>query len=354
VNDATIDTTEHTWAEVLTALTRRVDLRADQAAWAMGTILAGNATDAQIAGFAVGLRTKGETDEELAAVVETMRRLGEHVPVPLNLEGRLIDTCGTGGDRSGTVNVSTMAAIVATAAGAKVAKHGNRALSSQSGSADVLEALGVVIDLGPEGVAHCLREVGIGFCFAPRFHPAMRFAGPVRKELGAPTTFNFLGPLTNPAGVRRQAIGVSDPQMAERMLRTLARLGTERALAFHGLDGLDELTITGPSRVYSLQDGEVNVTEITPEQFGFERADLSSLAGGDAAANAKVVRAILDGDRGPVRDVVLLNTAAALLVDGVDADFAAGITRAGEAIDSGAAAAVLEDWVTASRAASEG
>ena len=346
--------TSHTWADVLSTLIRRDDLSADQAAWAMGAILVGEATDAQIAGFAVGLRSKGETAEELAAIVGTMRSLGERVPVPAGLEGRLIDTCGTGGDRAGTVNVSTMAAIVACAAGAKVAKHGNRAQSSQSGSADVLEVLGVVIDLGPEGVAHCLDQVGIGFCFAPRFHPAMRFAGPVRRDLGAPTTFNFLGPLANPAGVRRQAIGVSDPAMAERMLRALHRLGTDRAVAFHGLDGLDELTITGPSRVYSLQDGDIVVSEVSPEDVGLSRAPLRALAGGDAATNAEVCRRVLAGETGAVREVVLLNAAAALLVDGIAADLTEGVALSARAIDRGAAAGVLDAWIECSRAAADG
>src|SRR6516165_5606836 len=228
------------WPDALGRLLRREDLPAEVAERALGAILSGDATDAQIAGFAVALRSKGETAAELAALVRTMLAFAERVDLA-DVDGPLIDTCGTGGDRSGTVNVSTMAALVAAAGGARVAKHGGRAASSACGSADVLEALGVVIDLGPDGVARSVREAGIGFCFAPRFHAAMRFAGPVRSQLGVPTTFNFLGPLANPAGATRRTIGVSDPTMAERMVATLADLGAEHAMVFYGHDGLDEL-----------------------------------------------------------------------------------------------------------------
>jgi len=227
------------WPEVIGRLLRREDLPDDLVEQAMSEILSGDATDAQIAAFGVALRAKGETAAELAALVRTMLDFAEHVDLT-DLGVPLVDTCGTGGDGAGTVNVSTMAAIVTAASGARVAKHGGRAASSKCGSVDVLESLGVVIDLGPEGVSRCVREVGIGFCFAQRFHPAMRFAAPVRRELGTPTTFNFLGPLANPAGASRRTVGVSDPVMAERVIRTLATLGVERALVFFGHDGLDE------------------------------------------------------------------------------------------------------------------
>jgi anthranilate phosphoribosyltransferase len=315
----------------------------------MTAILSGEATDAQIAAFAVGLRAKGETPTELATLVRTMLRFAE--PVEVDVEGPLTDTCGTGGDRAGTVNVSTMAALVAAAGGARVAKHGGRAASSQCGSADVLEALGVVIDLGPGGVARSLREVGIGFCFAPRFHSAMRFAGPVRSQLGVPTTFNFLGPLANPAGATRRTIGVSDPSMAERVASTLAELGVERALVFYGHDGLDELTVTTTSTVHELRDGELTVYDVDPADFGIDHADIGALAGGDAAGNAEAVHKTLAGAAGPIRDVVTLNAAAALLVADLVPDLASGVERAGEILDDGSAAATLEAFVRVTVAA---
>jgi anthranilate phosphoribosyltransferase len=334
------------FADVLGRLIRREELPVPLAEDALAMILRGEATDAQIAGFAVALRAKGESPAELAALVRTMVRFAEPVPVPDAAE--VIDTCGTGGDRAGTVNVSTMAALVAAGAGARVAKHGNRAASSQCGSADVLEALGVVIDLAPDGVAHCIEEVGIGFCFAPRFHPALRFAGPVRRELGVPTTFNFLGPLANPAGVGRQSVGVSDPAMAERVVGALAALGKAHVMVFHGHDGLDELTTTGPSTVHELRNGEVRRVEIDPSDFGIPRATLGDLVGGDAATNAAIVREVLDGARGPVRDIVCLNAAAALVVADLADDLPTGIELAGAVIDDGRAASTLERFVVAS------
>lgn len=343
--------TDTIWPAVLGSLVAHVDLSADEIEQAMSTILAGDATDAQIAGFAVALRTKGETSEELAALARTMRQFAERVE--LDDAQPLIDTCGTGGDRSGSVNVSTMAAMIAAGAGARVAKHGNRAASSQCGSADVLEELGVVIDLGPKGVARCVREAGIGFCFAPRFHPALRFAAGPRRELGIPTTFNFLGPLANPAGVKRQAVGVSDPAMAERMLAALERLGVERALVFHGHDGLDELTTTGPSTIHDLQDGSVQTYDVDPASLGLPVAAPADLLGGDAAANAAVVRRVLAGEAGPARDIAVLNGAAALVVAGLAADLPDGLERACAAIDDGRAAAALDAFVHVSAAARE-
>ena len=276
------------WPDVIGRLLRREELPDELIEPAMAEILSGDATDAQIAAFAVGLRAKGETAAELAALVRTMLEFAEHVDLT-DVEGPIVDTCGTGGDGAGTVNVSTMAAVVAAASGARVAKHGGRAASSKCGSVDVLETLGVVIDLGPEGVARCVREVGIGFCFAQRFHPAMRFAAPVRSQLGMPTTFNFLGPLANPAGADRRTVGVSDPVMAERVIRTLATLGVERALVFFGHDGLDELTVTTTSTVYELEHGDVRIYDVDPADFGIPHAELGALAGGDAAGNAQAV-----------------------------------------------------------------
>jgi anthranilate phosphoribosyltransferase len=338
------------WPDVLGRLLAREDLAPELIARALGTILQGDATDAQIAGFAVALRAKGETPAELAALVRTMFDFAERVEIDAS---DLVDTCGTGGDRSGSVNVSTMAAIIAAGAGARVAKHGNRAASSQCGSADVLEALGVVIDLGPDGVARCIEDAGIGFCFAPRFHPAMRFAGPPRKELGVRTTFNFLGPLANPAGVRRQALGVSDPAMAERMVATLAELGAERALVFFGHDGLDELTTTTTSTVHELRDGSVRCYEVDPEALGIPNAERASLAGGDAAGNAQVVHRVLAGQTGPVRDIAVLNAAAALVAAGLADDLADGVAQSAASLDDGKAVAVLDAFVRTSVAARE-
>lgn len=338
------------WSDVLGPLIRGEDLDVAVIEQAMTTILQGDATDAQIAGFAVGLRAKGETSAELATLVRTMLRFGESVEVTPG-GPPLVDTCGTGGDRSGTINVSTAAALVAAGAGVRVAKHGNRAASSKCGSADVLEALGVVIDLGPAGVARCIEEAGIGFCFAQRFHPAMRFAGPARRELGVPTTFNFLGPLANPAGAPRRTVGVSDPEMADRVIDTLDELGIERALVFFGHDGLDELTTTTASTVRELRDGEIHRSVVDPGDVGLVHAEPADLVGGDAAANATVVRRVLDGESGAARDIVALNAAGALIVAGDVDGFPAGVARAFDVIDTGAAAAALDALVKTSQAA---
>jgi anthranilate phosphoribosyltransferase len=339
------------WPDVLSRLVRREDLPPEVAERALSTILRGDATDAQIAGFAVALRAKGETTAELAALVRTMLGFAEKVDVE-DVEP-LVDTCGTGGDRSGSVNVSTMAALIAAGAGVHVAKHGNRAQSSRCGSADVLEALGVVIDLGPDGVARCVREAGVGFCLAPRYHPALRFAGAARRELGVPTTFNFLGPLANPARVRRQAVGVSDPSMAERVIGALGELGAERALVFFGHDGLDELTTTTTSTVLELRDGRVECRELDPSTLGIPRAESGALAGGDAAGNAQIVHRVLAGQHGPVRDIAVLNAAAALVVADRAEDLAVGVDLAASSIDEGSAAAALEALVRTSVAARE-
>ena len=340
------------WPDVIGRLLRRHDLPAELAERAMATILAGEATEAQIAGFAVALRAKGETSEELAALVRTMLRFGETVDIPLDGPGGpVVDTCGTGGDRSGTVNISTLAALVVAGAGVRVAKHGNRAASSACGSADLLEALGVTIDLGPSGVARCVDEAGIGFCFAPKFHPALRFAGPARRELGTPTTFNFLGPLASPAGVRRRVVGVSDRSMAERMAQTLAELGVERAMVFCGGDGLDELTTTTVSEVWDLDDDVVRAYTLDPADYGITRAEPGDLLGGDAAANVAIAEHMLDGEPGAVRDIVALNAAAALVVADAAPDLGAGLEQAITSVEAGKAAAVLETFVRTSAAA---
>ncbi len=338
--------TPNPWPDILGPLLRGEELSPGSIDAAMTEILEGRAGDAHVAAFAVALRAKGESARELAAMVSAMRRYGEEVTVT----GDPIDTCGTGGDRSGTVNVSTMAALVAAGAGARVVKHGNRAASSRCGSADVLEALGVVIDLGPEDVVRCVSEAGIGFCFAPRYHPALRFAAPARRAIGVATTFNFLGPLANPARVVRQAVGVSDPAMAERMLGALGELGTQHALVFYGHDGLDELTTTTRSTVLELRDGEVRTFEVDPGELGLEAVEPGALTGGDAEENADVVRRVLDGERGPLRDVVLLNAAAALVVAGIAGDLADGLEVAALAVDEGRAAACLDAFVAVTRA----
>jgi anthranilate phosphoribosyltransferase len=335
--------------EIVTAalahLTRSEDLADADLEAAFGEIFEGRVSDVQTAGFVIALRTKGESTSELAAIVRTMHQYSTKVDVA---DGA-IDTCGTGGDRSRTVNVSTMAALVAAGAGARVVKHGNRAASSNCGSADVLEALGVAIELGPQGVARCVEEAGIGFCLAPRYHPALRHLGPARSELGVATTFNFLGPLANPARVRHQAVGVSDWRMAERMLGTLRLLGTQRALVFHGDDGLDELTTTTTSTVHELRDGETRTFTLDPREFGIAAPILEDLCGGDVADNAARVHAIVQGETGPVRDIVLLNAAAALVVAGVAPDFGAGIEAGRQSIDEGSAAKALDALVRVSR-----
>jgi anthranilate phosphoribosyltransferase len=332
------------WPRVIGSLLAGVSLDEAAAAAAMTEIMEGAATPAQIAGFAVALRAKGETSEEVVGLVRTMRRFAARVVVA----GELLDTCGTGGDRTGTFNVSTAAAFVCAGAGAKVAKHGNRAASSRCGSADVLEALGVRIDVPSEGVATCIEAAGMGFCFAPLFHPALRHAGGARRELGVATVFNFLGPLTNPAGATRQALGVSDPRMVDVMVETLGTLGSAHVLAFHGHQGLDELATSGPSQVVELRAGEISRWVLDPAALGLPPAPLEALRGGSAPENAAAVRALLEGERGPRRDVVALNAGAALVAGGLASDVAEGLVQAEEALDSGAAAGVLERLVEVS------
>ncbi len=327
---------------ILARLTRRADLEPAEIDAAVTEILEGRVSDVQAAGFIVAWRTKGETTEELTALVHTMLRYATLIE---GAPAEAIDTCGTGGDRAGTINVSTIATLIAVGAGATVVKHGNRAASSQCGSADVLEALGVPIELDAAAVARCVEQARVGFCFAPKYHPALRFLGPARRALGVATTFNFLGPLLNPARVTRQVIGVSDPEMAERMLRVLAAHGTTRAIAVHGDDALDELSTTTTSRLHELVDDEVRTTKVDPAELGIELVDLEQLRGGDAESNAKVVRAVLDGEAGPARDIGVLNAAVALIVADLATDLADGVARASAAIDSGAAAEALTRWI---------
>ena len=336
-----------TWPEVLGTLVAGVDLDAEQTAWAMGEILSGEATDAQIAGFAVALRAKGETIEEVSGLVAAMFERATPISVP----GRLLDVVGTGGDRSMSVNISTMAAIVAAGAGAKVVKHGNRSASSQSGSADVLEALGIRLDLPSQRVAEVAEDAGITFCFAAAFNPAMRHTAVPRRELGIGTTFNFLGPLANPARPAANAIGCADPRMAPVMAGVFAARGAD-AWVFRGDDGLDELTTTTTSSLWLVRDGEVTTASVDPADYGIAAATTADLRGGDAAHNATVVRRLLDGVAGPVRDAVLLNAGAAIAVyeggaDPIEDALARGVDRAREAVDSGAARATLDRWVEA-------
>ena len=335
------------WVEVLGPLTAGSDLTTEQAAAAMADILEGNATSAQIAAFIVALRIKGETVEEMAGLVEAMEDACE--PVTLShLEG-VIDTCGTGGDRSHSINVSTIAAFAVAGAGAKVCKHGNRAASSSCGSADLLEGLGVALDVTPEGIARCVEEAGMAFCFAPRFHPAMRFAGPTRSELGVPTVFNFLGPLANPARVRRQVVGVGDKRMAEKMAGVLRARGSERALVVFGHDGLDELTTTTTSTVVELgEDGELQRYELDPVAHGLKVSQPNDLRGGDVTTNVAATRDVLAGKPGPHRDIVVLNAAAGLMAAGLAGDIGDGLSMAAAAIDDGRAQHALDQLIEVS------
>lgn len=337
------------WPAVLGALTQRQDLGRATAAAAMGQILDGEATPSQIAGFIVALRMKGETADELTGMVGAM--LDRATPVVLDQPEGVIDIVGTGGDGSGSINVSTLAAFAIAGAGGRVCKHGNRAASSMCGTADLLEQLGVAVDLGPEGVARCVAEVGMGFCLAPRYHSAMRHAGPPRRELGVPTVFNFIGPLANPARVRRQVTGVSDPSMADRMIEVLASNGAQRALVVYGHDGLDELTVTTSSTVHELRDGEVRTYDLHPAALGVSGGTLDDLRGGDPATNAGIAHDILGGATGPKTDIVVLNAAAGLLVGGQVDDFPAGIELARASLAEGRAASVAERLATASQEA---
>jgi anthranilate phosphoribosyltransferase len=344
-----------TWPDVLSRLSDRQSLSAAEAEEILGVVLAGEATPAQVGAFLTLLHAKGETAEEVTGLARAM--VDAAVPCPLGDvgEGVVVDLVGTGGDRLASINVTTLAAFITAGAGVPVCKHGNRAASSSVGTADVLEALGVAIEIGPEGVARCVAEAGMGFCFAQRFHPAMRFVGPVRRELGVPTVFNFLGPLTNPARTRYQLVGVSDPTMAPVMAGVLGATGSRHAFIVHADDGLDELSVTSPSTVLEVTgDGagnhEVAEWRVDPAALGLAPATLADLRGGDAAFNAAVIRSVLEGagggaDRGQgraCRDIGILNAAAALVVAGRADDLASGLDLARRSIDSGAALGVLE------------
>lgn len=335
------------WPGVLGALTAGEDLEPADAGWAMARIMEGASTDVQIAAFGVALKMKGVTGPELDALATTMLEYARRVPT----DRPCVDIVGTGGDQQGTVNISTMSALVVSACGVPVAKHGSRAASSKSGGADVLEALGVKIDLGPAEVARCLEQVGIGFCFAPVFHPAFRFVATARKEIGIPTVFNVLGPLTNPAGPSANLIGCAFENLLPVMAEVFARRG-KSALVVRGSDGLDEITMTGPTRVLRVAEGQVDEAMIEPADFGLQTCSIDELRGGDGAHNAGVVRDLLSGVKGPVRDAVLLNSAAALVAfDGLGRGvelvgaMRAAVDRAAAAIDDGGAARLLDRWV---------
>lgn len=331
--------------EAISKLVRSQSLTEAEAAAAFETIMRGDATPVQIAGFVIALRIKGETVDELTGFARTARSMS----TPIDVNGDLLDTCGTGGDGLATFNISTLSAIVAAASGVRVAKHGNRAASSLCGSADVLEQLGVKVDLAPEGVARCINEAGIGFLFAPIFHPSFRYAGVPRRELGVRTVFNVLGPLCNPAGARYQALGVADQSLAGKMADVLIRLGVERAIVFHSEDGMDELALSAPSHVIEI-DGERKEYELDVTDLGLKRAPLVEVRGGGPEENARIAREVLGGAKGPRRDVVLLNASAALRAAGVARDWKDGLGIAAEAIDSGRAGDVLERWAKISQA----
>jgi len=341
------------WPDVLARLTRREQLTQSEAEATLGSVLAGEATPAQIGAFLTLLHAKGETVGEVTGLAQAMTEAA----VPLDLaDGRdgVVDLVGTGGDRLSSINVTTLAALVVAGCGVTVCKHGGRSASSSVGSADVLEALGVAIEIGPVGVARCVAEAGMGFCFAQRFHPAMRYVAPIRRELGVPTIFNFLGPLTNPARTRFQLVGVNDPAMASIMAAVLGTTGSRRAMIIHADDGLDELSVTSPSTVLELNgDGagsyELSEWRVDPAALGLAPATMEQLRGGDAAFNARAIRAVLAGERGANRDIGVLNAAAALVVIGRAKDLVAGVELASASVDEGRAEGALEALVTTSQ-----
>lgn len=336
---------DFSWPSVLGPLMAGSNLSRDEAHSAMAEIMGGRATEAQTAAFIVSLRAKGETAQEMTGLVDAMFEAA----LTVDVGEPVVDVVGTGGDQAGTFNISTTAALVVAGAGAKVAKHGNRAASSKTGSADLLEALGFDLELPPEATVQMIKETGFGFLFAPRYHPAMRFAGPVRSQLGVRTVFNFLGPLCNPAGATRMSVGTSDPAMAALMIEVLHNRGAQSAFVFYGEDGLDELTTTGPSYIYRLRGGEITHAEWTPEDFGVERTTIDHLQGGDADENLAITRSILAGEAGPRRDIVLVNATPALVAAGLAVGFTEAMALAANSIDSGAALGVLEAAAAMSR-----
>ena len=324
--------------EAIEKLTRGDDLKQGEASQVMEEIMTGEATPAQFGAFVIALRLKGETVDEMTGLASVMRTKS----LKVEFRGPSVDTCGTGGDDLGTFNISTAAAFVVAGAGIAVAKHGNRAMTSRSGSADVLEQQGVKIDLGPEGVKRCMEEAGIGFMFAPRFHPAMKFAVQPRREIGVRTVFNILGPLTNPAGARAQVLGVPTDAVGEKMVQVLQRLGSERAIVVHGEDGLDEISLTGKTSVHELRDGAIGHFTISPEDLGIPPSSIESLAGGSVEKNAEIMTAVLSGEGGPPRDVVVANAAGGIVAGGKAGNLREGVRVAQESIDSGRAMEKLE------------
>jgi anthranilate phosphoribosyltransferase len=330
--------------EAIAMLVERRDLSEAEASACMEELMSGAATPAQIGAFLVALRMKGETVDEITGLARVMREKSLHVEI----EAPLLDTCGTGGDASGTFNVSTAAAFVAAGAGARVAKHGNRAMSSECGSADVLEALGGKIDLGPEGVERCINEANFGFMFAQAYHPAMKHVAPARREIGVRTVFNILGPLTNPARAEHQVLGVADAAAAEKLAAALARLGSGHALVVHGADGLDEISVSAETDVFDVHDGAVVRRRFALPEFGLTKHDASALRGGSPEQNATALRGVLAGEAGPLRDFTLINAAAALVAADLAPDMHGGLALATKSIDSGAARERLESWVRVS------
>jgi anthranilate phosphoribosyltransferase len=330
------------WSQLLSTLLRGEDLPANDAQVAMNAVLLGEASSAQIAAFVMALRSKGETADELEGMLAAVLDASESVPLDAKFSAHSIDIVGTGGDKSHSVNISTMAAFVVAGAGVPVCKHGNRAASSQCGTADVLEALGVKIDLDGAGVARCVEQAGMGFCFAPKFHPAFRHAGPTRKELGVPTAFNLLGPMANPAQVSYMVVGVGDPGMAHKMAHAISGRGVQRAWVVHGHGGLDELSLSGDCTIVEIDHGVVSEFVVNAKDFGLQPADVTAVRGGDPSHNAQVIRDTFSGTRGAVRDIVVFNAAAGLVVAGVASHMADGIERAQASIDSGAANNVVD------------
>ena len=328
--------------EAIAKLIQREDLRREEAEAIMQEIMLGSATPSQIGAFIIALRMKGETAEEIAGCASAMR---SHAIKVQTKRSPLVDTCGTGGDGTGTFNISTVVAFVVAGAGIAVAKHGNRSVSSRCGSADVLETLGASIDLGPTAVGKCLDEIGLGFLFAPRLHPAMKYAAVPRREIGARTVFNLLGPLTNPAGASRQLLGVYDPALTDTIARVLALMNTDCALVVHGAGGLDELSVTGVNKITQLQNGNITTYSLDPQELGLPLEEPASLEGGLPDENAKIVKDLLQGQEGAKRNVVLLNASAALLAAGKAADFSEGLSLAAQSIDTGKALDKLEQFI---------